>query len=138
MSRTHSRHDQQAIREAFLLNVSGATPETTRGTRVLHLQISMAMAATAATMSAAIPGRSFIAAGIGRGKDGKFLGQLFGTAVRALGSLPIAGAHQYLAVAGALLTMKFVNRHGNRIIGGEKISSGKRSKISPFLSTAND
>jgi hypothetical protein len=36
-----------------------------------------------------------------------------------------------------LLAMKFVNRHEVKIIGVEKNSSGKRHKISPFLSTTN-
>jgi hypothetical protein len=36
--------------------------------------------------------------------------------MRALRSLPIAGAHQDFAVAFALPAVKFVNRHGSRII----------------------
>jgi hypothetical protein len=65
-------------------------------------------------MSAAIAvGMAF--PGAGCGERGKFLGQFFGTAVWARGAFPIAGADENLAVALALLAMKFVNRHGMKI-----------------------
>ena len=50
-----------------------------------------------------------------RGERGKFLRQLRRTAVRALRSLPVGGTDQNLAVLLALLAMKFVNRHDERI-----------------------
>jgi hypothetical protein len=46
----------------------------------------------------------------------EFLRQLRRAAVRTLRSLPVASADQNLAVAFALPTMKFVNRHGGRIV----------------------
>jgi hypothetical protein len=96
----------------------------------------MAAAATAAP-AAGTTCRCITAAGAGRGEHRKFLGQFLRAAVRALGTLPITGTHKDFAVARALLAMKFVNRHKEKIAGGQKISSGKRRKISPFLSTAN-
>ncbi|HTR42653.1 MAG TPA: hypothetical protein VMH87_13660 [Pseudomonadales bacterium] len=72
-----------------------------------------AAAATAAAMAAAtthLAGRSR-AGGASGGKGGKLLRQLFRTAMRAFGILPIAGADQQLAIFSALFTMKFVYRH---------------------------
>jgi hypothetical protein len=51
--------------------------------------------------------------------------------MRTPGPLPIAGADEDFTVAPALLAMEFVNWHEERIIGGAKISSGKR-KVAQF------
>jgi hypothetical protein len=96
---------------------------------------SMTVAAAAAAMSAAAVALGMTFARAGRGEGGKFLGQLLRTAVRASGSLPIAGTDEDFAVAPALFAMKLVNRHEGKIIGRPKISSDKRRKILPFLST---
>jgi hypothetical protein len=81
----------------------------------------MTVTAAAATMAAAAMAAGRISAGAGRGKGGKFLGQLLRTAVRARGPLPIAGADEDFAVAFALFTMKLVNRHGEKIAGAAEI-----------------
>jgi hypothetical protein len=88
----------------------------------------MAVAAATATMSAtaAIPRRRIVAGGAGGGEDGKFLGQLLGAAVRALGSLPSAGTDEDFAVAPALFAMEFVNRHGKKITFYGGRTSGNR------------
>jgi hypothetical protein len=99
--------------------------------------MSVAMTATTSTATV-LTRRRVIAAGAGGGEHGKLLGQLFGTAVRALRSLPIAGADEDFAVAFAFFAMKLVNRHEGKITGGAKISSDKQRRISPFLSMANN
>jgi hypothetical protein len=43
--------------------------------------------------------------------------------MRALSSLPLTGTDENLAVLLALVAMKLVNRHGNRIVAWQKISS---------------
>ena len=85
----------------------------------------MAVAAAAATMTAAAIAGRFRACGTGagRGKRGKFLGQFLGAAMRAFRALPIAGADKDFAVALALLAMKLVNRHGIKLTGAKENSS---------------
>ena len=47
--------------------------------------------------------------------------------MRAFGPFPIAGTDEDFAVAIAFLAMKFVYRHGNRIIGmAEMFKRGKQ------------
>jgi hypothetical protein len=58
--------------------------------------------------------RAFLSARRG-GEGGKFLGQFRGTALGAGRPLPIAAAHEDFVVRAALLTMKFVNRHGENM-----------------------
>ena len=76
---------------------------------------AVAMSATATSATTGTRRRIIAAAGAGRGEDGKLLGQFFRPAVRAGGSLPIAGAHEDFAVALALFAMEFVNRHEGKI-----------------------
>ena len=74
--------------------------------------------AAAAIMSAAAgfpAGRAF--SGAGRGEGGKFLVQLGGAAVRAFRPAPVGGAHEDFAVALALPAVKFVDRHGRKVVG---------------------
>ena len=84
---------------------------------------AVAMSATATRATTGTRRRVMAAAGAGRGKYGKFLGQFLRPAVRAGGSLPIAGAHEDFAVALALFAMEFVNRHGEKITRATKSSS---------------
>src|SRR5208337_65488 len=71
---------------------------------------SVAMAAAAATMSAAVAGRFRVrGAYAGRGERGNFLEQFPGAAERAFRAFPVAGTDEDFAVALALLAMKFVN-----------------------------
>ena len=77
----------------------------------------MAMAAAAATMSAAVSRSRLGGTSVRGGKNGKFLGYFRGTAMRTFRPLPIAGAHKYFAVASAVLAMKLVNRHERKITG---------------------
>jgi hypothetical protein len=73
--------------------------------------------------------------GTRRGKGGKFLVQLAGTAMRTLRPFPVGGADEDFAVALTLFAMEFVNWHAGKISGPAKNSS---RRISPFLSTANN
>lgn len=50
-------------------------------------------------------------------EGGKFLLQFLRAAVRAFGSLPVAGAHQDFAVTFALAAMEFVNWHDGTVAG---------------------
>ena len=84
---------------------------------------AVAMSATATPAATGTRRRIIAAAGAGRGKHGKFLGQFFRPAVRADGSLPIAGAHEDFAVALAFFAMEFVNRHEGKITRATKSSS---------------
>ena len=87
--------------------------------------MSVAMPATAAAATAA-GGASWggRAASTGAGREGgKLFIQFAGPAMGTFGAAPIGGAHQDLAVLPALFAMKFVNWHGGRITGFEKISS---------------
>jgi len=78
--------------------------------------MSAVTASATATPAAAVTGRRVIATtGAGGGKHGKFLGQFLRPAMRAGGSLPIAGAQEDFTVALALFAMEFVNRHGEKI-----------------------
>ena len=52
----------------------------------------------------------------GRGERGKLFGQLLRTAVRTFCSLPLARTDKDLTVLLALPAMKFIDRHGGRII----------------------
>ena len=83
----------------------------------------VAASATAAPAATGAHRRVMAATGAGGGKDGKLLGQFFRPAVRAGGSLPIAGADEDFAVALAFLAMEFVNRHGEKITRPTKSSS---------------
>lgn len=58
----------------------------------------------------------------GGGEHGELLGQSGGTAIRALGTLPIAGADEDFAVPLAFFAMKFVNRHDNKLSRCTRIS----------------
>src|SRR5438105_2100352 len=67
--------------------------------------------------------RRFTATWAGGGKDGEFLAELERAAVRTFRPLPISRTHKNLAVALALFTMKFVNRHESIIATAPKTSS---------------
>lgn len=71
--------------------------------------------------------RGLIATGPTGGEHGELLLQVRGTAVRAGRALPPGGAHQDFAVTLALRAMKFVDRHGRRIAGTRRTSSGARA-----------
>jgi len=90
---------------------------------------SMAAATAAAGMSAAaLAGRRF-AVGLGGSERGKLLGQFRRAAMRTSGVFPFNRADENFAVAPALFTMKFVNRHDKKIISSAKGSStGKMNK----------
>src|SRR5579859_7143653 len=62
-------------------------------------------------------------AGAGGGEGGKFFRDLRGTAMRALGPLPVGSANQQLAVRTALLTMKFVDWHRLNVFSAAETSS---------------
>ena len=87
--------------------------------RYSSMSVTMAAAAAATT---AVSRRRIAAAGVGRGEDGKFLGQFHRAAMRANCALPIRRANQDFAVASALFAMEFVNRHGGKIINAIRIS----------------
>ena len=57
------------------------------------------------------------------GKRRKFLREFGGTAVGAFRPFPIAGADEDFAVLIALLAMKFVDRHGEKITRRGEIAS---------------
>jgi len=61
-----------------------------------------------------------------RGEDGEFFGQFGGAAMRAFGSLPIAGAHEDFTILCATFAMKFVDRHGLKISQIAQSSSPER------------
>ena len=88
-------------------------------------ELLMRVTAAAATMSAAAVAftRRRAAAGVGRSKGGKLLGDFGGAAMRAFRPLPVGRAHQDFAVAVALFAMKFVDRHGLSIKPARKFSS---------------
>src|SRR5436189_3757447 len=68
----------------------------------------------------------------GRGKDGKLLRQLRGTAVRARRSQPISRADQYFAVFFTVGAMKFINRHARSITTKPEISRFSFVSSKPF------
>lgn len=80
-------------------------------------------AATARTRPVAALGRFAGGAATGRCEHGKLLGKFGGTAMRTLGTGPFARADQDFAVPLAFGAMKFVNRHGNRVINHSQSSS---------------
>ena len=87
------------------------------------------MAMPAAASTAAVAARRCVtAAGVGGGENGKFFGQLGRTTMRAGCAFPMAGADKDFTVMLALLAMKFINWHGNRITGVAKSSSVKRAR----------
>src|SRR5439155_16555858 len=55
-----------------------------------------------------------------RSEDGKFFRETRGTTMRADRPPPIRRTHEHLAVFGAVLTMKFVNRHDSNIVIPQK------------------
>ena len=85
----------------------------------ISMPVAMPAAATATT---AVSRRRIAAAGVGRGEDGKFLGQFRRAAMRAGCVFPIRRANQDFAVASALFATVFVNRHDVRIINAIRIS----------------
>jgi hypothetical protein len=87
--------------------------------KILMPAVTMPAAATA---TAAVSRRRIAAAGVGRGEDGKFLGQFRRAAMRAGCALPIRRANQDFAVASAFFAMEFVNRHNARIINAIRTS----------------
>jgi hypothetical protein len=72
------------------------------------------------------------AARVCRGEHGQLLLQLCRTAMRTFRSLPSAGADQDFAVLLALLTMKFVNRHGESVTPPPEFSSRKGTLHGPL------
>ena len=80
---------------------------------------AVAMAATTTATAAAATGffaRVSIVAGAGGGEGGKFLVELGGAAMRTFGAAPFGGADEDLGIAFALGAMKFVDRHGSKIV----------------------
>jgi hypothetical protein len=97
-----------------------------------------AAAATTATAAAA----SGIARWSGifssaRGEHGEFLRQFFGVAVRTGSAVPLAGANEDFAVLAAVFTVKFVNRHANKINDFNKSSRALESRADPILQKFN-
>ncbi len=92
--------------------------------------MSVAMPATA-TAAAAVSRRRVAAADVGGGKHRKFLRYLRRTAMRAFRPLPVARTDEDFAVAFALLTMKFVNRHEGKITFCGGSTSGNRFRQCP-------
>ena len=86
--------------------------------------------ATTASASAGMSAADFFAGGriaarVGGGEGGKFLGQLLRAAMRTFGILPVGGADEDFAVTVAGLAMKFVDWHEEKIIGPAQISRGE-------------
>jgi len=73
--------------------------------------VPAAAAAAAATAPAILTGGSFAAISGARRKYGELLGKLRRAAVWALGSGPIAGTNENLAVPATFFALKFVDRH---------------------------
>ena len=80
------------------------------------MRMRLAGSATAARAGHAGTGRRTFLSTYRRGEGGKLFRELGGTALGAGRALPIAGAHEDFVVRPALFTMKFVNRHGVRIV----------------------
>ncbi len=104
-------------------NSAGRRIEPARGGCYPKISMSVAMSATATPATAGTHRRVMAATGASGGKDGKFLGQFLRPAVRAGGSLPIAGADEDFAVALAFFAMEFVNRHGGKYYGAGKFQA---------------
>lgn len=68
-------------------------------------------ALAAGAWGAGTSGGAVIAAATG-GEHGELLLQLHGTALGALGALPVGRANEDFAIAIAGLAMKLINRHG--------------------------
>ena len=80
---------------------------------------TVAMSAT--TAAAATPATSFFArvsiiAGTGGCEGGKFLVEPRGATMRAFRAAPVGGTDEDFGIAFALHTMKFVDRHGAKIV----------------------
>ena len=98
----------------------------------------MSVAAAAATVmtAAAVLGAGRFPGRARSGEGGELLGNFLGAAMRTLRPLPVGGADEDFAVVGALVTMKFVNRHGGKIVGGRQMFKPRRSeRPSPTVST---
>ena len=90
------------------------------------MRAATATAATTTTPAGLAGGSSAVATT--RREHGKLLGKFCRIAVRAGGSLPFSGPDQDFAVPAALLAMKFVNRHAEKINDFVKSSRGFGSR----------
>src|SRR5712672_2454597 len=79
----------------------------------------------AGTGSSSAGGRLAFAAAAGGSKYRKLFGKFGRTAARTFSALPLSGTDEDFAIALALFTMKFVNRHEGRIRERAKSSSVK-------------
>ena len=98
-----------------------------RQASVTAVTMSTATAATAAT-AASFFARVAVIARAGGSEGRKFLVQPRGAAVRTFRALPFGGANENFGIAFALGAMKFVNRHGAKIVGAAEMFKRGRSR----------
>ena len=98
--------------------------------QVLMTTVTMsATTTTAAATAASFFARVRIITRTGGSEGGKLFVEPRGTAVRTFRALPLGGANEDFRIAFALGTMKFVNRHGAKIIGRMTLFKRGAAKI---------